>query len=384
MLALAVRLATEDPPPLAVRVLLPVSVRLPGDAPALAWPREGEAAVEVEGLGTLGTSGGSTPVPIASVAKVMTAYLTLLRYPLTPAVNGFRMTVTAADVADERERASLGQSVLTVSVGERLTERQALEALLLPSANNIAAMLAVHDAGSIAAFVALMNATAKELHMDSTVYTDPSGFDDSTVSTAEDQLKLARVAISRQTFAAIVDERSAALPLAGLVSNLDGLVGTDGYVGIKTGSDRAAGGCLMFARRVAVAGRHLTILGVVLGQHAGSLISAALAGAERLGDSAAGAIPLETVLPAGATVLSVRAADGRRTSAVLSDALAEVGWGGLALPVQVIRRQPLPAVRAGEVVANVIVRGVRGSTSAAVAAHALGKPGFDWRVRNIL
>jgi D-alanyl-D-alanine carboxypeptidase (penicillin-binding protein 5/6) len=379
-----VRVETEATPPLAISGVIHASVRLAGDAPALAWPREGEAAVEVEGLGGLGRSGGTTPVPIASVAKVMTAYLTLLRYPLDPGQDGFLMTVTAAEVSEEHERASLGQSILPVSAGERLTERQALEALLLPSANNVAAMLAARDAGSIAAFVALMNTTARKLHMDSTTYTDPSGFDDSTVSTAEDQLKLARVAISVQAFASIASERSADLPLAGVVTNLDGLLGKDGYVGVKTGSDRAAGGCLVFARRVSVAGRHLTILGVVLGQRTGSLISAALSGAERLGDSAAAAIRLETVLPAGAPALSVRSADGRRTTAVLARPLREVGWGGLSLGVQVIPRRAFSAVRAGEIVANVILSGARRSTSTAVAAHSLSAPGLGWRVRHIL
>ena len=174
-----------------------------------------------------------------------------------------------------------------MKAGERLTERQALEALLLPSANNIAALLARYDAGGTAAFVARMNATARELGMRATTYTDPSGFNDETVSTAADQLKLARAAMRIPAFAAIVAEPSAALPGVGRVANYNGLVGTDGYVGVKTGSDRAAGGCLVFAKRVTTGGRRLTVLGVVLGQREGSLIESALASAQRLGDSAA-------------------------------------------------------------------------------------------------
>src|SRR5208282_878579 len=105
-------------------------------------------------------------------------------------------------------------------------------------ANNIATLLAVHDAGTLATFVARMNATARTLGMDSTTYTDPSGFDDETVSTAVDQLKLATVAMREPAFAAIVAEPSAELPLVGSVANLDTLLGGDGYMGVKTGSDR--------------------------------------------------------------------------------------------------------------------------------------------------
>ena len=134
-------------------------------------------------------------------------------------------------------------------VGEQLSERQALQALLLPSANNIAALLARYDAGGIAPFVARMNATARTLGMASSTYTDPSGFNDETVSTAADQLKLARAAMRIPAFAEIVDEPSVVLPVVGRVANYNGLVGEDGYVGIKTGSDRAAGGCLVFAKK---------------------------------------------------------------------------------------------------------------------------------------
>jgi D-alanyl-D-alanine carboxypeptidase (penicillin-binding protein 5/6) len=378
-----VRVLTESAPPLIIRTLLARQIRVPGQAPSLLWPAEGQAAVQVVGLGSLGSSGGTRPVPIASVAKVMTAFLTLRKAPLAAGQDGFLMTVTAADVAEEHQRAALGESILPVRAGETITERQALEALLLPSANNVAVMLATHDAGGIAGFTALMNATAKKLGMDSTTYTDPSGFDDSTVSTAVDQLRLARVAIHEQTFAAIVDERTAELPLVGEVSNYDGLVGRAGYVGVKTGSDRAAGGCLMFAKRVTVAGRRLTILGVVLGQREGSLIDAALSSADRLGDSAAGVLRLETMLPAGTAVLSASSADGRRTTAVTAAAITEVGWGGLTLPARVSTSSVRETVRAGEELARVRVSGIRTATVEAVARRALGTPGFGWRIRHI-
>ena len=70
------------------------------------------------------------------------------------------------------------ESVVPVIVGEQLSELQALQALLLPSAKNIAAVLARWDAGSVARFVAHMNATARSLGMTRTRYTDPSGYDD--------------------------------------------------------------------------------------------------------------------------------------------------------------------------------------------------------------
>jgi D-alanyl-D-alanine carboxypeptidase (penicillin-binding protein 5/6) len=381
---LIVRLASEGTPPVSIRRTLASDVRFPGAAPMLAWPRAGEAAVDVEGVGTIASSGSLSPVPIASVAKVMTAYLVLREHPLAAGAEGFTITVTRADVAEEELRAELLESVVRVRAGEQLSERQALEALLLPSANNIAALLAVHDAGTLTAFVARMNATARTLGMRSTRYTDPSGFSDETVSTAVDQLKLARVAMREPAFAAIVAEPTAELPVVGSVANYDTLLGSDGYVGVKTGSDRAAGGCFVFAKHVTVSGRPLTVIGVVLGQREGGLVEAALASAQRLGDSVAAALHVATVLPAGADVLSVSGADGHRTTAATASALREIGWGGLALGVDMTLRPTGTRVRAGESLATVTVVGARGVSTTAVAVKPLSGPSLGWRLLHVL
>jgi serine-type D-Ala-D-Ala carboxypeptidase (penicillin-binding protein 5/6) len=251
----------------------------------LAWPPEGQAAVAVSGLGSLGVSGGQAPVPIASLAKVMTAYLVLRDDPLAPGEEGFEMTIGDAEVDELHERTALGQSVVPVEAGEVLSERQALEALLLPSANNVAALLAVHEAGSVESFVAEMNDAAEELGMSNTHYTDPSGFEDTTVSTAVDQLKVGRAAMADPTFAEIVAMPATVLPVAGEVANFNALVGREGFVGVKTGSDDAAGGCLLFARRTKVDGHRRTVFGAVLGQRGDDLVEAALASARSLADS---------------------------------------------------------------------------------------------------
>jgi D-alanyl-D-alanine carboxypeptidase (penicillin-binding protein 5/6) len=384
VLSVALRLASERVPLLRIQRVLASSVRFRGPVPKLAWPIQGEAAVEVEGVGSLGTSGASTPVPIASVAKVMTAYLTLVRHPLPAGGSGFVMRVGAADVEDEEQRAALGESVVPVAAGERLTERQALEALLLPSANNVAELLADHEAGSTGAFVARMNAAAKRLGMRSTTYTDPSGYSSNTVSTASDQLKLAAAALRRPAFARIVDESSAELPVAGRVANYDTLLGHDGYVGVKTGSDAAAGGCFVFARRVTVAGRRLTVVGAVLGQREGSLIPAALESAQRLGDSAASALRSGMVLPAGSAVLRATGVEGRRTRIVSRESLRGVGWGGLAVPVKVVIGPRVASLRAGQRVATMSVAGVAPASGVALAERPLASPSLGWRLRHLL
>src|SRR5579875_2370773 len=120
------------------------------------WPASGQAAYALQSA-EIRTSPGQRPAPIASLAKVMTAYLVLRAAPLGPHDAGFRMRVTARDVADTARRRARDESLVPVSRGEVLTERQALSAVLLPSANNVAVMLAKHVAGSVRSFVARMN-----------------------------------------------------------------------------------------------------------------------------------------------------------------------------------------------------------------------------------
>jgi serine-type D-Ala-D-Ala carboxypeptidase (penicillin-binding protein 5/6) len=248
------------------------------------WPAHGQAAY-VLGAGPLHVGPhAAKAVPIASVAKVMTAYVVLRRYPLRGAAAGFTMTVHRRDVADWQRRVARGESTVRVRAGEHLTERQALVALLLPSANNIAIMLARKVSGTVGRFAALMNRTARGLHLRHTHYTDPSGFDARTRSTAADQLRLALTAMQLPFLRATVARRSARIPVAGRVHNYDRLLGHDGFVGIKTGSMSASGGCFVFRSHRLVHGRRVDVTGVVLGQRGGDIITAALTAARRLVD----------------------------------------------------------------------------------------------------
>jgi D-alanyl-D-alanine carboxypeptidase (penicillin-binding protein 5/6) len=258
----------------------------------VAWPQQGQAAL-VLGHGRPAASPHQQPAPIASLAKVMTAYLTLRHFPLTGVQDGFRLTVTDAEADAAAHAATEHQSVVAVHAGEQLTERQLLQALLIPSGNNIARALAIRVAGSETGFVAEMNDEARALGMDHTVYTDPSGFDPSTVSTAADQLRVFRQAIRFPVFRRVVSMASVTLPVAGRMTNFNPLI-ADGFAG-KTGSDSAAGGCLAFFTHVTVGARRLTAAGVVMGQGEGSdtsaILDAAGEAAEQLVDSVAPTSP---------------------------------------------------------------------------------------------
>jgi serine-type D-Ala-D-Ala carboxypeptidase (penicillin-binding protein 5/6) len=244
--------------------------------PSTVWPAHGQAAFIEGGQPQIHAGPNQRAAPIASVAKVMTAYVVLSDHPLRSGEDGPAITLTATDVADTYRRLRQEESFVAVAAGEELTERQALEALLLPSANNIAAVLARWDAGSEGRFVERMNAVARSFGMTHTRYTDPSGYDEATVSTAVDQVRIVDRALRLPAFSRLVATPAAELPVAGTVRNTNTLLGHDGFVGVKTGSTSAAGGCFAFRSIRWIDGRETTITGVVLGQRGQDRIAAGL------------------------------------------------------------------------------------------------------------
>lgn len=236
----------------------------------IPWPDQGQAAIKVVGSGDLGTFGPQKPVPTASVAKIMTAYVILRDHPLKKDEKGPQIKVDAKAVA---EGGSTSESRIEgLKAGQKFSQQDMLKMLMIPSGNNIARLLARWDTNSDkeTAFVKKMNAAAKELGMKNTTYTDPSGLDPKTVSTAVDQLKLAEAVMKFDAFRPIVAMTNADIP--GLPerinSNIDNLLLAGLSIkGIKTGSSTAAGGTLSWAAYKTVDGKDRLILGTMMDQH---------------------------------------------------------------------------------------------------------------------
>jgi D-alanyl-D-alanine carboxypeptidase (penicillin-binding protein 5/6) len=244
-------------------------VLVPGSVGKLPWPAKGEGALAVQGVGLIAHTVRQPEVPIASVTKVMTAYIVLEDHPLGVAAAGPVLTMTEADAQKYTEDSEQNDSSVMVVKGEQLDERQLLEALLIPSADNIADVLAVWDAGSISAFVTKMNATAEALGLTSTHYTDPSGLDPGNQSTAIDQAELASVVMAIPAFASIVKLSHARLPVAGTVWGYNPAIGIDGVVGVKSGFTSHAQACLIAAADRTIDGHAALLISVVLGQPLG-------------------------------------------------------------------------------------------------------------------
>jgi len=347
----------------------------------VTFPEQGESAIGTSNFGLIASSPDQSPVPIASLAKIMAAYLVLKDRPLQPGEDGPVVTITQKDATVYLDDLAESDSVLPVAPGEKLTEKQLLEGLMLPSADNIAHLLGQWVAGSDAAFVAEMNQTAQALGMTHTHYADISGANPATVSNAVDQIKIAQVAMENPVFREIVDMPQATLPVAGTVFNVDSMLGRHGIVGIKTGSSLEAGGCFVSATPVTVGGQSFYIIGVVLGQKAGQPLLTALQESARMLDEVRGEFKLYPITPPASGLTQV--VDNWHSDSPLypATALEVPGYPGMAVHFSIAPRNVrLPLAPGGTVATLSIQYGGTVRDVPLYNALAIHGPALWWRL----
>jgi len=370
-------------PPASASVLVPRSDTVSGVAPVIPWPSHGSGAVAVSGLGFIASSGNEQPTSGASVTKVMTALIVLTDKPLKRGDAGPVITLTDVDVESYRADVRGQQSTVPVQAGEQLTELQALEAMLIPSANNIAETLARWDAGSITAFVAKMNSRASLLHLTHTKYADVSGADPGSVSTPTDLVALGREAMKNEVFAQVVSMPQAEIPVAGTVYNVDAVLGHQGIAGIKTGSGLNSGANFLFAANVQVDGHPLVLYGCVMGQ---PTLEIAFAGAETLIGAVSQSLHVKRVVEKNQSIVTYTTAWGPQTDLVSGVDVDLVEWPGMVIRNRVDVNQlvvdhPLPAgSREGT---EHIVLGEYSLDVPLVTADPLYPPGRFWRLTRL-
>jgi D-alanyl-D-alanine carboxypeptidase (penicillin-binding protein 5/6) len=136
-------------------------------------------------------------------------------------------------------------------------------------------------------------------------------------------------------FAQVVDMGEVTLPVAGKVVNFDFDLGHAGIIGIKTGTDTAAGGCFLFEAQSVVDGQRVTLVGAVLGQRTSSPITAVLSSAVMLAQAAFSDMTKEPLVPSGQVVGHVVATWGSSVAVKTATGPSIVGWPGLLLTGQV-------------------------------------------------
>jgi serine-type D-Ala-D-Ala carboxypeptidase (penicillin-binding protein 5/6) len=316
----------------------------------------------------LATRAPHARVPIASITKLMTVLVALEHTKLSNVVRV------------DRNAAAVGESTINLRAGERISVHDLVAAALIQSANDAAVALARYVGhGSTPAFVALMNAKARQLGLHDTHFVRPDGLDEpGEVSSAADVVKLAEVAMHNPTIRRIVGERTAVISGDRHLTTWDDLLGTfPGLIGVKTGHTDNAGWCQV----AAVRGDGLTIYTAILGSPTRSRRNADLSLLLDWGLSRYRVTPLVQL---GRTYASARIGYGR-------DPVALVAQRPLIRSVRLgrpfVERVTAPAVvtmsvAAGEALGEVRIYqdGRLVGSRPLVAAKSVSRPGLTARV----
>lgn len=350
----------------------------------IMWPAHGEAAVGALGYGVLATNGVQKAQPTASTAKVMTALAVLKQHPLTVGEQGPTLTMTQSDVDTYNSYVAVDGSVAKVAVGEQITEYQLLEALLLPSADNIADTLARWSYGSISNYSAAANAMATSFGMNDTHFgtTDASGYSPDTVSTAHDLLLLGQMALKNPVIAQIVAKPSATIPVAGVIQNVNWLLGKDGINGIKTGNTDQAGGVYLFSAKQAFAnGQSVTVLGVIMDTSA--TLQTTIDEAVPLLTSVERNFSVTPLVTDGQVIGSYDVPWTGTVNAIAASSLSIVVWQGQNTTPKVTLKNLNTPIKKGTKIGTISFK-VTNRTVPVTVSQDVPSPTWDWRLKHVL
>lgn len=352
------------------------SIAQPAAQPA--WPAYGSSAVTAPDYsGATLFHGSDASVPIASVTKVVTALVVLDAKPLGGDEQGPSIAFTQKDVDIWNQVIAEGGSWAPVQAGSSLTEKEALTAMLLPSANNYAISLTNWAYGSQSAYVDAANKWLKAKGFSGTKIVSADGLDPGNVSTTKDLLGLGGLVLDSPALSSIVSQKSATLPGAGAQDNTNTLLGWEGIDGIKTGNTDEAGNCLLFSAEVQVGKSKVRVIGAVLGAPthdelwAGvqALLTSVKAGFHEVSASTKGQVFGSYSTPWKAS-----------SDLVATTAITFVVWSDQPIEVT-LETRPVQSGFAGDVVGRVTFTS-NGKTQTAELALAkdVPDPGFGWRL----
>jgi D-alanyl-D-alanine carboxypeptidase (penicillin-binding protein 5/6) len=359
-----------------------------GAATHLALPAEGASAISVAGAdaylgpaasGIWATSGAGEARPIASISKLITALVILDRRPLTNAEDpGPTITFDKADHDLYDRYYVLGATIVAMPTGSALSLRDALATMLIPSASNYAEAVATWAFGSQGAFLEATRRWLAANGLTGTTIVEPTGISARNTSTPTDLLSIGRLAAANPTIAALVATPSVTLPGLGTLYNTNGLLGSRGITGLKTGNLGDNTYNLLYTASLDVgAGAPLSVTGVVLG---GASRESADASVVALLDSIRAGFHDVPVATAGQEVGSYSTPWGSTARMVVADDASLFTWSDT--PIAVTMNTTVPeSYEDGEVVGSVtFTAGPNTATVDVVIEGDIDPPTEWWRL----
>jgi D-alanyl-D-alanine carboxypeptidase (penicillin-binding protein 5/6) len=356
-----------------------------GGAAAIAAVPAAASAISISGAdaylgegasGIWSSSGSGEPLPIASITKVITALVILDAVPLASADDpGPTITFSESDHDLYDRYYVLGATIAPMPAGTTMSLHDALAAMLIPSASNYAEALSSRIFGSQGAFLGATRDWLSAHGLKGTTVTEPTGISPRNVSTPADLLTIGKLAAANPTIAQIVATPSISLPGAGQLYNTNGLLGTSGITGLKTGTLGQGTYSLLYTATLVVGtDEPLAVTGVVLGGPTRESVSGSVVATL---DSISAGFHDVPVATSGQEVGTISTPWGSTAQLVIGEDAAIFTWSDTPIVATMDIKTP-PTYRDGTVVGSVTWTAGPNTVTAPVAITGSIDPPTEW------
>lgn len=294
------------------------------------WPDYGSGRVEVVGFSeNVIYHGSQTARPIASITKVITALVVLDKKPLDgPDDEGSMIYLSDADQKIYNTAVANDLAVKPLSANGKISEKQAMQIMLMASAANYAETLAVWAYGSVDEYIIAANDWLKANNLLDTKVVDTTGLDNRDISTPSDLIKLGKLALKNRAVSSIVSTKEVEIDGVGKIGAGNRVLGKLGVNGIKTGFTGDAGACLLFSSTIKVGGQNIEMIGNLLGGEDSATVASDV---EKLLKSIQSAIRYTKIISKNQEFGTVSNIIGQKSKIIATGDVSAVVWSNVPI-----------------------------------------------------
>lgn len=337
-------------------------------------------ATALDASAPMAVAGTTDALPMASIAKIVTALVVLEAKPLDVGRTGPTVAITTADYQDYIDYANADARTVVVFPGENWTERELLQAMILGSSNNHADTLARWAFGSVDAYLEAANTWLAKNGLPATHVVDATGLHDASVGTATDLAHLAGIAAAHPVIAELLANPSDALVGQRGVDNTTAYLPEEGITGISRSYTDAAGVCFLFTAQVGTGESAFTFSGAFINEPDYNILTTDLTA---LMESARAGVSELPILTQGDAYATFEAPWGDTASGIVGVSRTRVGWQAAIPGAATVTLDTFSTGRAGKAVGRVSIEAAGDNVSAPLVLNrAINDPGPGWRLLN--
>lgn len=348
--------------------------------PATELPTSGQAALaNADGTQILAAGGTAEAVPIAGLARALTALIVLEAKPVSGDDRGPAVPVTSADFDRQQKLEADGFGTVPVFPGDTWTERDALEAILLGGSNNHAELLSTWAFGSADAFRVAAEKWLTEHGLTDTVLADATGLSSDSVSTAPDLARAAALLGTNPVLGGILTHAPGSLASERGVRAQPARITGDGLTVLQLGYTERAGFGLLALDSVPTSAGAFPIGAASLRSDTWASLQSETEAAQKLAREAVTASP---IVEPGTAVAVVRSPWGDSARAITGESKAVPTWRAQAATLTLHPKADLSLFAKDESLGTVVaaVGDEPGTTIGLSADAAILPPSLGWRL----